>query len=380
MALYRCAACGSPNVVTDTQTGGIGYNYVKGAVGTVLLGVGGAAAGIQSKQEQVFRCPDCGLTMSCPMPEEMKAIIDLGVMSPDARHNLTLRGVPMEWKFLKQKFKNIEFGIGDELEADRKAHQEKMRNTPHSFEWQLHYDYATDEGKALLESLRPAFEAGVARQLDIWEERENAKAVEARAKAEKEEKERIERINFLTNKKASLSEEQKELHQSLSNLSFFKAKEKSITKKKIEAISHDISNISREIRILESEKRTEPESEGTAFDRKNISFLNNAAIITIVKLLNVEITDVQLAQILVYYDVIGPNSALKEYDDNDERFRGVSKAKQLEIGRNVAMPSASSMHKTRAQLLGRTAFKHEFGVSWQSYGDIKYFMIPDNQR
>lgn len=50
MGLYRCAACGSPNVMIDTQAGGIKYNYLKGAVGTVLLGVGGAAAGIGSQQ------------------------------------------------------------------------------------------------------------------------------------------------------------------------------------------------------------------------------------------------------------------------------------------------------------------------------------------
>ena len=29
MALYRCAACGSPNVVTDTQIGGLKYDYLK---------------------------------------------------------------------------------------------------------------------------------------------------------------------------------------------------------------------------------------------------------------------------------------------------------------------------------------------------------------
>lgn len=47
MALYRCAACGSPNVMTDTQIGGLKYDYLKGAVGTAILGAGGAAAGIK---------------------------------------------------------------------------------------------------------------------------------------------------------------------------------------------------------------------------------------------------------------------------------------------------------------------------------------------
>ena len=44
VALYRCAACGSPNVVTDIQKEG--YDYVKGAIGTVVLGAGGAVAGL----------------------------------------------------------------------------------------------------------------------------------------------------------------------------------------------------------------------------------------------------------------------------------------------------------------------------------------------
>ena len=45
MSLYRCAACGSPNVVKDSQAGGVSFNYKKGIVGTVVLGAGGAAAG-----------------------------------------------------------------------------------------------------------------------------------------------------------------------------------------------------------------------------------------------------------------------------------------------------------------------------------------------
>ena len=87
MALHRCAACGSPNVVTDTQNDGVKYNYVKGAVGTVLLGAGGAAAGIQSDNKQVFKCPDCGLTLNEPMAFEIKTLIDMGVMSAEARKN-----------------------------------------------------------------------------------------------------------------------------------------------------------------------------------------------------------------------------------------------------------------------------------------------------
>ena len=32
MGIYRCAACGSPNVMTDTQANGVNYNYLKGGI------------------------------------------------------------------------------------------------------------------------------------------------------------------------------------------------------------------------------------------------------------------------------------------------------------------------------------------------------------
>lgn len=81
MGLYRCAACGSPNVMIDTQAGGIKYNYLKGAVGTVLLGVGGAAAGIGSQQQTVYKCPDCGMVLTYPMSEALADLIDIGVIN-----------------------------------------------------------------------------------------------------------------------------------------------------------------------------------------------------------------------------------------------------------------------------------------------------------
>ena len=126
MALYRCAACGSPNVVTDTQAGGIEYNYLKGAVGTVVLGAGGAAAGIGSKQQRVFKCPDCGMALSYPMQEEVKKAIDLGVIDADARDNLTVWNVPVTWDYLIGKYKHIEEGAGDAMLKIRAEHQAKM--------------------------------------------------------------------------------------------------------------------------------------------------------------------------------------------------------------------------------------------------------------
>lgn len=121
MALYRCAACGSPNVVTDTQTGGIKYNYLKGALGTVALGAGGAAAGITSETQQVFKCPDCGVTLTYAMPQDLKAVIDLGVMSADARDKLQYCGVPVTWDFLIKKYKGIESGFGDKYKSEKQT-------------------------------------------------------------------------------------------------------------------------------------------------------------------------------------------------------------------------------------------------------------------
>ena len=143
MALYRCAACGSPNVVTDTQIGGLEYDYLKGAVGTAILGAGGAAAGIKNQRQQVFKCPDCGMTLSYAMPEEIKQVIDLGVMSLNARAHLNLRGSPIEWEYLTSKFKNIESGGADELAMELK--QQKDLKEKHGMELLRSKGTATQE-------------------------------------------------------------------------------------------------------------------------------------------------------------------------------------------------------------------------------------------
>lgn len=119
MSLYRCAACGSPNVVTASQAGG--YDYVKGAVGTIVLGPGGAVAGVGGKTQQVFKCPDCGLTLDHAMPADIKTVIDMGVMSGEARKNLQYMGMPVDWRVLKRQYKNIEEGAADRAAAKEKA-------------------------------------------------------------------------------------------------------------------------------------------------------------------------------------------------------------------------------------------------------------------
>ena len=206
MALYRCAACGSPNVVTDTQKEG--YDYVKGAIGTAILGTGGAVAGVNGKTKRVYKCPDCGLTMNSPMPDEIKTLIDIGVMDVDARKRLSLRGTPMEWDFLKRKYKNIENGVADEIAASREAFKDELRNTKYSLEWQLEFDYASEEGKALLESLRPVFEAEYTRMMEEADEQVVAKKQQEKAKE-------LERLQEFRNKQSRLNAE-------LSSLGWFK--------------------------------------------------------------------------------------------------------------------------------------------------------------
>lgn len=140
MSLYRCAVCGSPNVVTDTQTAGVGYDYGKGLVGTLLFGSGGAAAGVRSKQQKVFKCPDCGQTLTYSMDEETKRAIDMGVMDADSRNKLRLLGVPVSWDFLKKKYKNIESGLADQTIARREENELR----------------SIEAGKELLKSYGPA--------------------------------------------------------------------------------------------------------------------------------------------------------------------------------------------------------------------------------
>jgi len=125
MSLFRCAACGSPNVVADTQAGGVGYNYIKGAVGTAVLGVGGAAAGIESKQQQVFKCPDCGMTLNYPMSPSIQMLIDIGVQNEEARKKLNLNGHKIDWDYMRQQYKNIEMGPADEQIANRIKQREE---------------------------------------------------------------------------------------------------------------------------------------------------------------------------------------------------------------------------------------------------------------
>ena len=102
MALYRCAACGGSKLTIETQKMGFWGLFRQG-----------------SKGKQVFKCPDCGVTLDAPMDEEIKQLIDAGVCSLSDRKNLILRGEKIDWEVLVKKYKHIESGAADrELEAE----------------------------------------------------------------------------------------------------------------------------------------------------------------------------------------------------------------------------------------------------------------------
>lgn len=106
MSLYRCAVCGSEHVITDKQKSGVKYDYVKGAVGAAIVGLPGTLAGFTSDSRTVYVCKDCGATLTYPMPEELKNLIDIGCMT-GRKNNLVLHGARMDWDVLKSQYKNI---------------------------------------------------------------------------------------------------------------------------------------------------------------------------------------------------------------------------------------------------------------------------------
>ena len=111
MSLYRCAACGSSRVTPSSENSG--YSYSKGLLGSLILGSGGAAAGVNGKSKTVYKCAACGLTLDAPMPDEWKNLIDKGVNIPSSRKNLTLNGVKFDWDFIIEQFPNIEYAADD---------------------------------------------------------------------------------------------------------------------------------------------------------------------------------------------------------------------------------------------------------------------------
>lgn len=279
MALYRCAACGSPNVVTDTQAGGVSYNYKKGIVGTVVLGVGGAAAGIESKTQRVYKCPDCGLTMSHPMDNELKMAIDMGVVSAEARSNLKYQGIALPWEMLVRHYKNIESGYGDEQVkraselAEKKAKDEA--------------EYLKQLSALILENMKqPKMEHDVAAEQKVWEllNAEKFEAMTAEIKAAEDaikasakearanlEKQLAGEMTALSARMDSLTAEKNSLDAQLAKLGFFSFGAKKEIQAKIEQVSKELQAAVEEAKQYTRDENTRKLNRAEAVELEKIS-------------------------------------------------------------------------------------------------------------
>ncbi|MGN8921152.1 hypothetical protein ACTNB0_08695 [Lachnospiraceae bacterium HCP28S3_F9] len=95
----RCAICGSKRVTLETRKEG--YDLKKGVVGTALIGIPGALAGMNGKDSLYYHCADCGHVMNKPMLSVESDWIDMLLESPDSWKE--------QLKEKKAKYKNIEW-------------------------------------------------------------------------------------------------------------------------------------------------------------------------------------------------------------------------------------------------------------------------------
>lgn len=270
MALHRCAACGSPNVVTDTQAGGISYNYKKGVVGTVVLGAGGAVAGIENKTQTVYKCADCGMVLSYPMDAETKNVIDLGVRHAEARENLKLYGISVSWDFLKNKYTNIEEGFADEMIRMRNESEAQLRK--------MTTDFIAGQVLEKLNAIQAdliAYEKGIDNYDELqqaWEQASKSvllnreKALdEAVASLNADIKQQLEQVKTaamdsnrkLAAKEQSLTAEKEMLTIKLSSLGLFKFAEKKATQSRIEEIEKELAELRKKVSDLKSDLQKE---------------------------------------------------------------------------------------------------------------------------
>lgn len=101
MSQYRCAACGSPNVQKVDQNDG--FSYKKALVGTAVFGTIGAVAGINGKRSSQYVCPDCGQTLSLPMDNIQKDLIDTVMIAPDALVSTLYPSMYSDYAYLRKE-------------------------------------------------------------------------------------------------------------------------------------------------------------------------------------------------------------------------------------------------------------------------------------
>ena len=258
MSLYRCAACGSKNVVTDTESSGVKYNYAKGAIGTVVLGNGGAVAGIETQTKQVYKCAACGLSLSYAMPEELKRIIDIGVEDAEARKQLKYNGAPVFWDFITAKFPNVESGAADVAIAK----QQQEFATKEAFYFDLFKKMISYVGTSVKFDIsswdKDAQKAWEEQYGAAWRMREEEIreliGKNARAKEILEE-ETEEKITAAQNEMDKQKQILTSMEMELSSLGFFKMKEKKALSAKIEEQKRIIADISKPSDIQRQAKK-----------------------------------------------------------------------------------------------------------------------------
>ncbi len=150
MSLYRCAACGSPNVITDNQNAGVKINAAKAVAGTIAIGAGGALAGLENNTQAVYICKDCGITLSYPMPDDLKQLIDMGLTSAEIRKNAKLMNTRIYWDFITKKYPNI----GEVTDSNKEVEPGSARARLIE---KYTFDYLSEQGKEILESSREIY-------------------------------------------------------------------------------------------------------------------------------------------------------------------------------------------------------------------------------
>ena len=266
MALHRCAACGSPNVVTDTQKEG--YDYVKGAIGTVVLGVGGAAAGINGKSKQVFKCAACGLTLSYAMPQNIKIAIDIGVANVDAREHLTVDGTPVFWDYLTEKYPNIEHGAAD-MEAEQRSQMHATQELSDEEHRRIKYADFFKTHQADIEKYRKIIEPIYRFKLACWEAEteeiqklrnskfESTISEEATKHRQEYETAYSTAMDTFTADKAACAQRKADAEALLLTLGAFDFAKKSNTKKLIKEMAEKIAAIGEQIHLTEQTYKKE---------------------------------------------------------------------------------------------------------------------------
>lgn len=96
---FRCAACGSSHVAVDEKSEG--YSVAKGLAGTFIFGAVGAVAGVGGKKKTYYHCAACGVTLSYPMGQTTKNMLNNYISDPD-NNEMLLR----TWK---KSYPNIEW-------------------------------------------------------------------------------------------------------------------------------------------------------------------------------------------------------------------------------------------------------------------------------